>query len=118
MTDRLHYRGNDSLEYSVVNREDFDANTILKADSDNTPEALTIAVQRIIGRITAGEIDALTGAQVLSILTGQAAAAFGWNSQALTGVGEITLVPKELSSGAEGTIFYDSDDDHIYVATE
>lgn len=32
--------------------------------------------------------------------------------------GEIRLVPKALSSGPEGTIFYDSDDNHIYVGTE
>ena len=32
--------------------------------------------------------------------------------------GEIKLIPKTSSSGAEGTIFYDSDDNHIYVATE
>ncbi len=32
--------------------------------------------------------------------------------------GEVHLTPKTSSTGAEGTIFYDSDDDHIYVATE
>jgi len=32
--------------------------------------------------------------------------------------GEIRLTPKASSTGAEGTIFYDSDDDHVYVATE
>jgi len=31
---------------------------------------------------------------------------------------EIRLVPKSSSTGAEGTMFYDSDDDHVYVATE
>ena len=31
---------------------------------------------------------------------------------------ELTLTPKASSSGAEGTIFYDEDDDHIYVGTE
>jgi len=31
---------------------------------------------------------------------------------------EIRLIPKASSSGAEGTMFYDSDDDHVYVATE
>lgn len=31
---------------------------------------------------------------------------------------EITLTPKTSSSGPEGTMFYDSDDDHVYVATE
>ena len=32
--------------------------------------------------------------------------------------GEILLTPKSSSSGAEGTIYYDSDDDYVYVATE
>jgi len=31
---------------------------------------------------------------------------------------EVKLIPKASSTGAEGTIFYDSDDDHVYVATE
>ena len=34
------------------------------------------------------------------------------------GDGEVHLTPKVSSSGAEGTMFYDSDDNHIYVATE
>ena len=34
-------------------------------------------------------------------------------------LGEILLTPKESSvSKAEGTMFYDSGDDHVYVATE
>ena len=31
---------------------------------------------------------------------------------------EIRLTPKTSSTGAEGTMFYDSDDDHVYVGTE
>lgn len=31
---------------------------------------------------------------------------------------EIRLDPKASSSGPEGTVYYDSDDDHIYVGTE
>jgi hypothetical protein len=46
----------------------YDANTILKADSDNTPAALTVAEQRLVGRITAGVITALTAAQVRTLL--------------------------------------------------
>lgn len=46
----------------------FDANTILKADSDNTPIALTLAEQRILGRITGGSITGLTAAQVKTLL--------------------------------------------------
>ena len=46
----------------------FDANTILKADSNDTPAALTIAEQTLIGRITAGVITALTVTQVRTLL--------------------------------------------------
>jgi hypothetical protein len=46
----------------------FDANTILKADSDNTPAALTVAEQTIIGRITSGVITALTATQVRTLI--------------------------------------------------
>jgi hypothetical protein len=33
-------------------------------------------------------------------------------------VPELRLTPKTSSTGAEGTMFYDSDDDHVYVATQ
>lgn len=46
----------------------FDANTILSADSDNTPAALTVAEQTIVGRITSGTIDALTSDEVMGVL--------------------------------------------------
>ena len=38
----------------------FDANTMIYATSDNTPAALTIAEQRVVGRVTSGNIAALT----------------------------------------------------------
>ena len=46
----------------------FDANTILAATTDDTPAAVTVAEQRFVGRITGGNIAALTGAQALGIL--------------------------------------------------
>jgi hypothetical protein len=49
-------------------RETFDAHTILAANVDNTPLALTIAEQRIVGRKTGGNIAALTTAEVLAML--------------------------------------------------
>ena len=52
----------------AVARTTFDANTILKADADDTPEALTVAEQRLVGRITSGEITALTASQIWTIL--------------------------------------------------
>jgi len=54
----------------AVARALFDANTILKADSDNTPAALTVAEQTLVGRITSGSIAALTVAQVITLLGG------------------------------------------------
>ena len=49
----------------------YDGNTILKADADNVPEALPVAEQRLVGRITGGEIAALTAAQVITLLGGR-----------------------------------------------
>lgn len=53
---------------NVVRKTLFDANTILKADTDDTPEALTVAEQTLVGRITSGTIDALTAAEVRTML--------------------------------------------------
>jgi hypothetical protein len=52
----------------AVMKTDFDANTILKADADNTPITLTVAEDRIVGRISGGVIDDLTPTQVRSII--------------------------------------------------
>lgn len=74
------------LSADVVLKALFDANTILVANSDDTPAALTIAASRILGRKAAGNIGALTGAEILAILSGQAGANFAWNSKKLTGL--------------------------------
>lgn len=50
----------------------YDANTILAADTDNTPTARTIAEDRIVGRKAGGSIGALTGAEALAITGGAA----------------------------------------------
>jgi len=52
----------------AVMESDYDANTILKADSDNTPATLTVAEQTLVGRITSGDIAALTATQVRTLL--------------------------------------------------
>lgn len=46
----------------------YDANTVLAADSDDSPVALTLAEQRLLGRITAGNIVGLTAAQVRTLI--------------------------------------------------
>jgi hypothetical protein len=46
----------------------YDANTILYATTDNTPAALTVGEQTLVGRITGGAIAALTPAQIMSVI--------------------------------------------------
>lgn len=50
-----------------VDKTTFDANTILKADTDDTPSALTVAASRIVGRKASGSIGALTLAEVVAL---------------------------------------------------
>jgi hypothetical protein len=52
----------------AVLESDYNAHTILQATTDNTPVALTVAEQTLVGRITAGNITALTTAQVRTLL--------------------------------------------------
>lgn len=51
-----------------VDKSTLDANTILKADSDDTPSALAVAASRLVGRKASGGIAALTPAEVLEVL--------------------------------------------------
>ena len=46
----------------------FDANTILAADTDDTPQAVPVAAGRLIGRKDSGGITALDAADILGIL--------------------------------------------------
>lgn len=56
------------LEDYFVTKATYDANTILAATSDNTPAAVTVAEQTLVGRITGGNITALTASQVRTLL--------------------------------------------------
>jgi len=49
----------------------YDAYTILSADVDNTPAALTVAPSTLVGRKASGGIVAATAAEVAAILNGQ-----------------------------------------------
>ena len=52
----------------AVARSLYDAQTILQATSDDTPVALTVGEQTLVGRITGGNIVALTVAQIITLL--------------------------------------------------
>ena len=47
----------------------FDANTILAANSDNTPAAVTIAEQQVAGRLTGGDIKGLSTSELTGLIT-------------------------------------------------
>jgi hypothetical protein len=57
-----------AYETDVVLKTDYDAYTILRADSDNTPTALVVGASTIVGRKAANGIVALTAAEVRMIL--------------------------------------------------
>lgn len=52
----------------AVMEVNYNAHTILQATTDDTPVAITVAEQTLVGRITAGNITALTAAQVRAML--------------------------------------------------
>jgi len=58
----------DDLETAAVLNADFNANTILAATSDDTPAAVTVGEQTLVGRITGGNIVALTTTQIKTLL--------------------------------------------------
>lgn len=57
-----------AFEDDVVTKALFDAHTILQATSDNTPVALPVAEQTVVGRITSGNIAALSVAQLQALI--------------------------------------------------
>lgn len=51
-----------------LKESDYDANTILKADSDNTPIALSVGASEVVGRKAAGGIASLTMTELKTLL--------------------------------------------------
>ncbi len=82
----------------------FNAHTILMAVNDNDPAALAVAASRIIGRKAAGNIGALTGAEILAILSGQAGADFSMNSKRITNLLAPNAAGHALRKGTRVTI--------------
>ena len=61
-------RALDAATGGAVLKADFDADTILAADSDDVPQAVTVAAERLIGRKATGGIAALDAGDVLGVL--------------------------------------------------
>lgn len=56
------------LDDEKVNKSTYNANSILAADTDNTPLVVTVAEQTLVGRITAGTINDLSVAQIQTLI--------------------------------------------------
>ena len=56
------------LENEKISKATLDANSIVKADTDDTPIVLAVAEQTLVGRITAGSIDDLSTTQVRTLI--------------------------------------------------
>lgn len=76
----------------------YNANTILAATNDNSPAALTVGEQTIVGRKTGGAIAALTGTEVMNVI---------WTS----------APESKTASGTAGSIAYDGNYFFICDAT-
>jgi hypothetical protein len=72
----------------------FDANTILKADVDNTPLALTVGASTLVGRGAAGSIAALTAAQAKTVLAITPTDVSGFDTQVRTSRIDQMAVPQ------------------------
>lgn len=83
---------------NYVTKALYDAHTILYATTNDTPVALTIGEQTLVGRITSGNIAALTAAQIMGIL---------WQTAPAT----------KTSTGTAGWIARDDDYFYICIAT-
>jgi hypothetical protein len=85
----------------------FDANTILKADADDTPVALAVAASTLLGRKSSGGIAALTPTEALALLGGLQAPTVVGAVVSHTGDGtETTLASHTVPQGGLGTKGY------------
>jgi len=75
--------GDGTANHEVVMHDEFSAQSILAAVTDNTPAALTVAEQTLVGRITAGNIDDLSATQVRTLLNVEDGATAGGGTDIL-----------------------------------
>jgi hypothetical protein len=78
----------------------YNAHTILAATADDTPAALTVGEQTVVGRITGGNIAALTVAQMQALLVPVANAQTAGYTLVLGDAGKLV----EVSSGTAVTL--------------
>ena len=101
-----------ALEDIFVKKSTYNANTILAATSDDTPVALTVTEQTLVGRITSGNIAALSIAQDKTLL-GAAAASGLASLDSDTRVVESAKTLKDADGDTKVDVEESSDEDKI-----
>ncbi len=91
----------------------FDANTVLAADSDNTPAAVTMAASTILARLASGNIKAATVAEINTLLNLQidtigAGTDITTNNVSITQHGLTPKLPNDATKYLDGTGAYTS----------
>jgi hypothetical protein len=89
---------------AFVPRSLYDAQTILAATTDNTPAAVTVGEQTVVGRLTGGNIKAISTAELAGLLSGQSltlATVNGTTFDTNVAAAGVTLVGTTLA--ADGT---------------
>jgi len=94
----------DQLAFKL-NLSTYDANTILAATADDTPAAVAVAEQTLVGRITSGNITALTATEVRTLLN-VADGADATNSTNVNAAGAVM----ETDYNAYTILYADTDD--------
>lgn len=88
-TKELHIgTGVGSASERIALWDEYGAHSILAATAEDTPAPLTVNEQSVVGRLTGGNIAALTGANLWAILTGQAGTDVSMNTKKLTSVAD------------------------------
>lgn len=98
----------------AVMETDYNANTILKSDTDDTPTPLVVSEQTIVGRITSGVITGLTASEVKNLLSLTNVANTKYN---LAATGAPTVNDDDTQGYSAGSIWFDTNNDAGYICT-
>lgn len=80
--------GDGASNHRVAMHNDYDAQSVLAAVTSNSPAAVALSEDNIVGRASGGDVGALTGADAMGILSGTADAAFSMNSKKITNLAD------------------------------
>lgn len=82
--------GDGTTNRGLLTYNEFATQSIVAAVTASTPASVTINEGNLVGRVIGGNVGALPGSDVMSILDGTASAAFSMNSQKITNLADGT----------------------------